>query len=152
MTGHKTFDFRNDLISQLERDRRQAIEEQKKVFFYGPAGAPQFIVSNATNVSNWTKDSLTDTYTYTYKCGHDIRVPATAMVHGQVVPPICPTCHGQAMIDKLEYDNWRENPYWSGYAPNSASVAGSTRIISEQGGMIGWLEGEINRVRRLAWK
>lgn len=101
------------------------------------------------------RDNSSDSYIYTYACGHSWNVPMSSLVVSlndkHSAPPICPTCHGQKAIDIMEADNWRVNPEWDGYTKEI--VADAMSGVSNIGtfGGLAWLEAQIGLVRRKAW-
>lgn len=103
---------------------------------------------------SWSADAFRDVYHYTYKCGHVYTVSGNSMqAGGQVAPPLCPSCHGMATIDRLEAENWRHNPKWQGYQKEFvAGFQGTGASIPGATGARAWLDYEIGRVRQKAWQ
>ena len=71
---------------------------------------------------------------------------------GQVVPPLCPECHGQSVIDKMEYENWRLNPNWTGYTSGQISNPGNKKSLIPPTGNRTWLDLQLQSVTGKAWR
>ena len=108
-----------------------------------------------TTTPNFIPYPSDDAYIYTYKCGHSLKVPGVRMARGgQVVPPLCPECHGQAEIDKMEYENWRLDPNWTGFLSGEVSGESYTHGKKKSFGSTGnrtWLDIQLQRVTVKAW-
>lgn len=102
----------------------------------------------------WSTDGFKDVYTYTYNCGHQITVPGTGMQAGQVIPPICPTCH-TVKVDQMEADNWRRDPKWKGYSvykQEAKNYEDTGSFGATLGSAMSWLDSELGRVKAMAWR
>lgn len=90
---------------------------------------------NARGVSRggkWSNDVRTQTYTFTYPCGHGFQVSARDMMAGQVAPPQCHVC-------------------MSKYYGTAESIKATTGFVDTKQSPSAWLNSELSRVREKAW-